>query len=505
MKGIVAAGDAVTAEAGAKILREGGNAFDAVLAAMMTAPHSEPMLSSLGGGGFLLAAEAGEEPVLYDFFVDVPPNRVDIPDFFPIYVDFGNTVQEFHIGAGSTAVPGMIAGIESIYEELCSLPMQRIVAPAVEAASKGVVLSSMQAGFVKLLEPILLSTQESAAIYAPDGRLVDDKSAFVNREYADFLLRFAEEGASCFYSSDISEAIGNYYASNDGLLRAEDLKNYSVQKRKPVSLNYRSCDIYTNPPPSAGGVLIAFTLKMLSEGSATSTDSFEYVRELIESFAITEEFRRTHIDPHIHDEYAEKIMDDESLISHYLMSVGSRVNLWGNTTHISVMDECGNCASATMTNGEGSGMIAPGTGIMMNNMLGEEDLNPHGFFAWKSGVRLPSMMAPTIAMREGEPILILGSAGSNRIRSAITEVLDRYIRFSEAVKEAVEAPRIHYEKGKLFFEPGYDDSILRRVAQRYPDMTVFDEKSLFFGGVNAVTGDFQGAADSRRGAAVSIV
>ncbi len=503
MKGVISAGDRVTAEAGAKILRRGGNAFDAVIAALATAPHSEPMLSSLGGGGFLLAAKKGEKPIIYDFFVDVPPKSLEIPDFFPIYVDFGNTVQEFHIGAGSTAVPGVIAGIETIHSELGSMDMGEILAPAIEASEEGIYLSEMQASFVKLLEPILLSTEESASLYAPDGNLINHFKLFKNQEYANFLKRLSKDGAKIFYRGDIASEIDRLYREREGLLTEEELFKYRVKKRKPVSLKYRGRDIYTNPPPSAGGILIAFTLKMLENGTYKSAEDIEYLIDLVESFAVTGEFRNTHIDPNIHSESIIDILSDERLLSHYTMSRKSRINLWGNTTHISVIDSRGNTASATVTNGEGSGIIVPETGIMMNNMLGEEDLNPHGFFGWEAGVRLPSMMAPTMAFNDGKPLLILGSAGSNRIRSAITQVLDRYITYSEEISDAVKSHRLHYEKEKLFLEPGFDAEFTERVKKRY-DTTLFDEKSLFFGGVNAVTGDMRGAADDRRGG-VSIV
>jgi len=504
MRGVIAAGDRVTAEAGAEILRRGGNAFDAILAALMTAPHSEPMLSSLGGGAFLLASKKDEEPILYDFFVDVPKKRLDIPDFFPIYVDFGNTVQEFHIGAGSTAIPGVIAGIERVHNELGSMDMEDIVSPAIKASQEGIYLSPMQASFVKLLEPILLSTKESSDIFAPNGDLIDDKNIFINAEYGEFLKRFAKEGANIFYGGDIAKEIERLYIQAEGLLRVEDLESYRVEKRKPISIKYRDYDIYTNPPPSAGGILIAFTLKMLEESIYNSAEEREYLIDLIESFAVTAEFRETHIDKNIHNSDIVHILNDDKLLRHYKMSKRSRINLWGNTTHISVIDSEGNSASATITNGEGSGIIAPDTGIMMNNMLGEEDLNPHGFFAWEAGVRLPSMMAPTIAMREGKPILILGSAGSNRIRSAITQVLDRYLSYGEDIEKAVESHRLHFEKGSLFLEPGFSQDFIDSVKKRY-DTTEFDEKSLFFGGVNVVTGDMRGASDPRRGGEIVIV
>jgi len=453
MRGVIAAGDRVTAEAGAEILRRGGNAFDAILAALMTAPHSEPMLSSLGGGAFLLASKKGEEPILYDFFVDVPKKRLDIPDFFPIYVDFGNTVQEFHIGAGSTAIPGVVAGIERVHNELGSMDMEDIVSPAIKASQQGIYLSPMQASFVKLLEPILLSTKESSDIFAPNGDLIDDKNIFKNIEYGEFLKRFAKEGADIFYRGDIAKEIERLYIQAEGLLRVEDLESYRVEKRKPISIKYRDYDIYTNPPPSAGGILIAFTLKMLEESIYNSAEDREYLIDLIESFAVTAEFRATHIDRNIHKNDIAHILNDDKLLRHYKMSKKSRINLWGNTTHISVIDSEGNSASATITNGEGSGIIAPDTGIMMNNMLGEEDLNPHGFFAWDAGVRLPSMMAPTAVLKDKKLKLILGSAGSNRIRSALMQTILNYTHFNLPIQEAINEPRIHYENDTVFTEP----------------------------------------------------
>jgi gamma-glutamyltranspeptidase/glutathione hydrolase len=162
------------------------------------------------------------------------------------------------------------------------------------------------------------------------------------------------------------------------------------------------------------------------------------------------------------------------------------------------MDADGNAASVTTTNGEGSGIIAPNTGIMLNNMLGEEDLNPHGFFSWPSGVRLPSMMAPTMVLKDNKPQMVLGSAGSNRIRSAITQAVLNYTVFGHDIKEVCHEKRIHFEKGKLFFEPGYEKAMVDEVKKHY-DVTEFHDISVFFGGVNAVTDSLVGSSDPRRG------
>ncbi|OQX60114.1 MAG: gamma-glutamyltransferase [Helicobacteraceae bacterium 4484_230] len=501
MKGVIAAGDRLTAQAGADILKKGGNAFDATCASMLAAPLCEPMLTSLGGGGFALTHEAKKAPVLYDFFVDVPPNRAENPDFFPIYVDFGNTVQEFHIGAASTAIPGMVKGIYQLHAEKGSLPLEEIIKPACRYAGDGIYLSKTQAGFIKMLEPLLASTEASREVFLKNGRLIDEKHLFRDPDYAGFLESFADKGGDIFYSGEVADAICELNQKEHGHLRKSDLERYEVIKREPIVFTYKNDTILTNPPPSAGGILIAFALKLLDGADLGKFGSLKHIRELVESMAITADFRSTHINEHLHKTGLENILDDEKQLSHYLLSKSTKLNLWGNTTHISVIDEHRNAVSVTTTNGEGSGLIVPGAGIMLNNMLGEEDLNPHGFFKWKSGIRLPSMMAPTIVMENEIPKLVLGSAGSNRIRSAISEVIVNHICFGQNIQDSINAPRVHFEKGNLFFEPDFNIEVIKEAEKLYKT-EVFEAQSIFFGGVNAVTGDFKGGSDSRRGGSV---
>ena len=170
----------------------------------------------------------------------------------------------------------------------------------------------------------------------------------------------------------------------------------------------------------------------------------------------------------------------------------------GATTHISVLDAEGCACSATATNGEGSGVVVPGTGMHLNNVMGEEDLNPLGFHRLRPGRRMPSMMAPSIVMREGEVELVLGSAGSNRIRSALLQTIVGAVDHGLLAREAVEAPRIHFEEGIVYAEPGIDVELLG--ADR--DVVVFGDRNLFFGGVQAVQRRgalVNGAGDPRRG------
>jgi gamma-glutamyltranspeptidase/glutathione hydrolase len=183
-------------------------------------------------------------------------------------------------------------------------------------------------------------------------------------------------------------------------------------------------------------------------------------------------------------------------------------DLLGSTTHISVMDDAGACAAVTCSNGSGSGVLVPGTGVILNNMLGEEDLNLAGFHSIAPGRRVPSMMAPTAVLRDGEIVLAVGSAGSNRIRSAILQTVVRTVEQGFPVAAAVEAPRLHFEGGVVQAEPGLDEAALRRVEARGIAIARWPAVNLFFGGVQAVardprSGELSGGGDPRRGGAVA--
>ena len=242
-------------------------------------------------------------------------------------------------------------------------------------------------------------------------------------------------------------------------------------------------------------------MKLLEGYDLKEFRSLEYIKGLIEAFHTTGDFRKDHVDALFHDENLKEILNNGRMVKNYNTTMGSRLNLWGNTTHLSVIDEEGSAVSVTTTNGEGCGHVISSSGIMLNNMMGEEDLNPHGWFAWDEGLRLPSMMAPTVVLKRGKPELILGSAGSNRIRSAITQTIINYLDYGMNVGDSINAPRIHFEKGLVFTEPEIDKEILSEIAKHYT-LNCFDGLNLFFGGVQAVTGDLQGGYDCRRGGAV---
>jgi gamma-glutamyltranspeptidase/glutathione hydrolase len=280
-----------------------------------------------------------------------------------------------------------------------------------------------------------------------------------------------------------------------GHLSMDDLKQYRLIQRPPLRHLYQGHRVATNPPPSSGGTLINFSLAAL-DGQDLASDGFGSERHLK---ALAQVMAHTNLARG--DGLLSRPAQCGRLIDAYRASVaGHPVNNRG-TTHISTIDSDGNCASLTLSNGEGSGQLLPGTGIMLNNMLGEEDLNPEGFNRWARDVRVSSMMAPTLA-EDQRRLIAIGSGGSNRLRTAILQTLINLIDFDMAPEHAVNAPRIHLERDQLDIEPGFAEPALRTLFAEYPGHRLWGSHNLFFGGTHTVCWDgkrFSGAGDPRRG------
>jgi gamma-glutamyltranspeptidase/glutathione hydrolase len=479
-KGVVAAGHPLTAQAGARVLREGGNAVDATIAAMLTSFVTESLLTGLGAGGHMLVAGGGIEPTLLDFFVEAPTRLGDGSEveLQGVDVSFGDAEQVFHIGPASCGVYGTPAGVCEAARRWGTMTLEDLAAPAAQLARDGVVLNAGQAYVAEILVDLLTSTPECAALWAPGGELLREGGVLRNPDLSDALLRLAGDGVEPFYRGDIADAVCEWLAERGGSLRSTDLAGYEAIERRPISIAYRDRQILTNPPPSAGGILLAYSLALLDQAPAPPALS-----AVVQAMAAAQSERTP--------EFLEGLEQD-GFLERFL---ASRL---GSTTHISVIDAHGCACSATCTNGEGSGVVVPGTGMHLNNVMGEQDLNPLGFHLHPAGRRMPSMMAPTVAMRDGEVELVLGSAGSNRIRSALLQTIIGVVDHGMQVREAVESPRLHLEDGVLFAEPGIDLQGVNTDAR----IVRFSAPNLFFGGVQAAMRSdtaITGAGDPRRG------
>jgi gamma-glutamyltranspeptidase/glutathione hydrolase len=483
-RGFVAAGHPLTAEAGASVLRDGGNAVDAAVAAMLTSWAAEPLLSGPGAGGYLLVAGAGEDPVLLDFFVEAPGRGADAAArcaLNPVEVSFGDATQVFNGGPASCGAYGNPAGVCEAARRWGTMPLSELAAPAARLAREGVPLNAEQAYVVNLLRGLLVATPEARDLFAPGGALLRAGDTFRSADLADAIEVLGAEGDRPFYEGDVAAAVADWLGARGGTLTRADLAAYRPVLREPVRARYRGRDVLTNPPPNAGGILLALALQRLAQSDgAPSLTEIVAVMEAVQAHR-TPEFTNGLADPaYVHD-----------FVSTHL----------GNTTHISVMDGEGRAASVTCTNGEGSGVVVPGTGIHVNNIMGEEDLSPAGFHLAPPGTRMPSMMAPTVVLRGGEVEIVLGSAGSNRIRSAILQVIVGVVDHGMTAGEAVNAPRVHFEDGIVFAEPGVP---VEELSGR--EVVRFRDRNLFFGGAQAVerhpdTGALSGAGDPRRGGA----
>jgi gamma-glutamyltranspeptidase/glutathione hydrolase len=486
--GVVAAGHALTAAAGADVLRAGGNAVDAALAAMLTSFVAEPLLTGLGAGGYMLVAAPGREPVLLDFFVAAPGSGADLErraPLVPIDVSFGDAVQVFNIGASSCGVYGTPAGICSAAERFGTVPLADLAAPAAALARDGVILNAEQAYVYEILLPIFSSTAEARELFMPEGRLPRAGDMMRDPVQAEALERLGAEGAAPFYEGDIGAAISARVCALGGTLTPADLAAYRAEPREPVRVRYRGREVLTNPPPSAGGTLLAYALALL-ERAPGHPDPLALVMAMERA----------------QDERTPAFLTGLAEPGFLERFMASRL---GSTTHISVLDGDGWACSVTCTNGEGSGVVVPGTGVHVNNMMGEQDLSPLGFFTHPPGRRLPSMMAPTVVLgTDGAPEMALGSAGSNRIRSALLQVIVNVIDRGMNAAEAVNADRLHYEDGLVYAEPGIDAAAIEAAGYQ---MAWFRHRNLFFGGCQAVerdpqTGALDGGGDPRRGGAV---
>jgi gamma-glutamyltranspeptidase / glutathione hydrolase len=511
-RGVVSGGHPVTVGAAIEVLRAGGNAYDAAVASGFAAAVAEPCLSSLGGGGFLLARTASGEEVLFDFFVDTPGRGAPAtaPVLTPITVRFKGTGQVFHVGHGSVAVPGALAGYLHVHRRLGRLELAEVIAPARRAAEQGVVLGAAQAAVARLLEPIFELTAEGRASFVPGDRPFGDADRYANPRLAAFLAEVAAGSIGGFGDAPLATAIAAGQAAHGGLVTAQDLAGYQVVERAPLAVDVRGARLLTNPPPSFGGRLVTRALKLLErEGPAGPAGSGPRLVQLAHALDVVAQEHTRGPAMAAGDEPGDATEGvapppeagrPTGRRGDGLAAVvpDRRLRSSRGTTHVSIADAEGNLASMTTSNGSGSGVTLGETGVFANNIMGEEDLHPRGFHLAPPGVRVGSMMAPSVLLQPGAPALALGSGGSERIRSALTQVLAHLLDDGLPLAEAVKVPRIHWDGRTVQVEPGLAPESLAALAAARP-LNVWEVTDLYFGGVNAVDTAGDRVGDHRRG------
>jgi gamma-glutamyltranspeptidase/glutathione hydrolase len=520
MKGAVAAGHPLTAEAGARILAEGGNAVDGCIAAAFVSWVAESPLTGPGGGGFMLVhrAKDGMDSLL-DFFAAVP--GAGLPpgargEMLTVDISFDeHTSQVFHVGPAAVAVPGVPAGLATAHGRYATLPWSELLAPAIELARAGVALNSGQAFFHEILDAILRSEPEGRRIYGGDCPLREGERIVMD-DLAGTLEWLAAEGAEAFYRGELARRMSGAVLERGGAVTEADLAEYRVIRRRPVRAAYRGAELVSNPPPSSGGILIAFALRVLDRlGPMAPAGSPEGIALVVEAMREAGRLRGPGFVGELYRGGASRrLLADGRVLA---AAASARSGLRGaalepagapSTTHISVVDAHGDAASLSASTGCGSGFVVPGTGIQMNNMLGEPDLNPPGRVS-RPGTRLTSMMAPSILLENGRPRLVVGSAGSIRLRAAIVQIVVRVVDDGFSAEEAIDAPRVHLEDDVLQLEGGIPASVAAGLREDGYSVKRWADRNLYFGGASAVAlradGALEAAGDPRRGGAGVVV
>jgi len=518
-RGVVAAGDPQSANAGAELLRAGGNAIDAAVATAFAAFVCElPLCSPLGGGAMLV--ELGGEAHALDMFARAPglgrTTHGDM-DFAAVEVGFGATSQVFHVGRAAVAVPLALPGLLEAHRRWGSRPLAEVVAPAIALGREGFVVGPGVGFVIDVLRPIVELTPACTALYTdPSGVRGKHHSRLVNRDLASAFEQLARRPT---FLDDLLAAFAREFGpENGGLVTARDIAEARVADVRALHVRHRAAehewDLSTIPAPSTGGVLVALGLRLHEGDRANAFGSPAHalavgrVQEVL-----LEERCRASLDPTFVAALRARLAAKRSAAQ----GAPPPDSPLGSTTHLSVIDEDGMAVSLTLTNGEGCGHVLSGTGMIANNLLGEEDIHPNGFHLDPPGAPLTTMMAPTI-LRQGARRIALGSGGSNRLRNAILQVLVGLVEQGVDVETAVRASRLHLEpraNSRTGFRCAFEDVALApgvadALRAAYPDdPAVFPALNLFFGGVHAAVanGDrtFSGAGDPRRGGAVAIV
>ena len=517
-RGVVSAGDRHTARAGAHALALGGNAVDAAVAAGMAAFVCEVALCAPLGGGVMLVREPSGEEHAIDFFGRTPGLGAPTDhalDFAEAVIDFGETTQSFRVGRGAAAIGLALPGLLEVHQRWGTLPLTEVAAPAVALGREGYELNDRMAYIIELIAPIGTWTPASKALFFKDDRLPRGGDRLFNTQLSDVLASLAHTPAEV---ADLYAQLAREFGPEaGGLITPRDIEVMAVEFDRPISVALEGWRLSTLPGPSTGGALIALGLRLLEGvGDTTSFLSREHLSETVHVQRRLLETRDDRFDEQVRDRrFIDALLSERSVSA---IHSGTRPpaalfpdSHFGSTTQISALDDDGGVVAMTLTNGEGCGYVLDGTGIEVNNLLGEADINPRGFHTASPGLRMSTMMAPSIAYGPNGDLLALGSGGSKRLRNAIMMTLSHVIEHGASLEAAVMAPRCHLDRVASGFQLNFEaiempEAVVEHLAGLHPSPTVFRRRNMFFGGVHCVArlgGVLTGFGDPRRGGSVA--
>jgi gamma-glutamyltranspeptidase/glutathione hydrolase len=497
----IAASSKISAEAGAALGDDGGNAVDAVLGAALVSMCTDIGIMSPGGGALVAIWPAEENPVVIDGCPEMPGRGQPAERFgeatWEVAFDYGGPTRQ-RIGFGAVATPGAFAALDEASRRFGSLPWATVMQPAIRWAESGFPLSGGAAEYLRYTHEAIYSWSEESyrLLHHEDGKPLAAGDTVFIPDLADSLEEIASQGADTLYRGALGRRVAAAVQTAGGLLSETDLAAYRAAVHRPITLEFDRWRIAACPPPSVGGPCLAAMLHLLKACPEHDVNA-DAVRWLVDAQRAVLSYRAQTLDG-AGEEFSEE--------AQRLLALAQECDPSGmltapSTIHISGVDDSGLACSLTASAGYGSGAMAPGTGIWLNNSLGEVDLHPQGLSGVTPGTRLISNMAPTVARSEGGAILAIGSPGASRITTAIAQTLWHHIFFGEDLAAAVAHPRLHVElfadASNVAFERGLPITPVAGFNLRE-----FDQPSMYFGGVQAarwsLTEGLSAVADARR-------
>ncbi len=492
----------IAAEAAAQVADDGGNAVDCAIAAALVAMNTEPGVCALAGGAFVTIWPAESDPLTIDGNVAVPGYAGTDKPLQEIAVDmeYGGGVRTL-VGAPSVAVPGALAALELAATRYGEIAWSQIVKPAIDCARSGFPLSTASHYYLEYSGQSIFgrSADGHRALHDSADTLRTAGERIIVPHLADTLDEIARTGSESFYRGEIAAAIANHVQAAGGRLCRDDLSRYTAIPRPCLRSTLADWHIASNPPPAVGGTMLSALISGFRDSTAGRWDE-QSLLKIIRLQRSALGYRRNKLD---------RSDDIEAACNEFLALLDDLAipGSWqsASTVHTSAVDSAGNACAITASAGYGSGEMPAGTGLWLNNCLGELELNRRGFDAGPPGRRLPSNMTPGAARRK-DSVLAFGSPGADRITTALQQFLVNFMYRGMPLRDAVDAPRVHVEVGeendRLAAEPSLDLPSQSMPVTRYPGL------NMYFGGVGAAlysaTEGFDIAADPRRAGGTSI-
>ena len=501
----IAATGPVAVDAALGAVRAGGNAVDAALAAIMVAMTSEPGIVSPMGGAYITIWPVDGEPEVIDGNVEMPGRGLPEERFGGGLLEFSLTYGggiTVYAGPGSVAIPGAFAAMGVAHERHGAGEWARVMHDSVKAARNGYHLGSAAAHYLALATDSIFGWDEQtrATLTNENGGPLASGDRLTSPDLADSLSLIGERGWREAYTGEIGRALAADSRERGGLITEDDLASYAAVVRTPLRMPVGEWDLATNPPPSIGGPMLAVMLGELALRGGTDWRDVIEVQKQVLTY-------RTDV----HDFSTNLEEDGYQLLEEVKAKGLAGLTTSSSTVHVSAVDSDGMGCAITASSGYGSGATVPGTGLLLNNCLGEPELNRLCLHALAPGTRLASNMAPTVARAPDGRVLAIGSPGADRITTALMQVLARHLLLGIDVGEAIGRPRAHVrvirgEATRVDYER--DDSIAAAVQALGMPGLEHEQHSMYFGGVGAASlsasGVLSAAGDPRREAATGV-